>query len=180
MLNKSAIVWVLAATLMLTACAGRKKADDTEATGDSAATTTATPDTSGAAESGVGPAATAETAPVGAGPRGGLLEKRVIYFDFDKSEVRAEDMETVNAHARYLASNPQQKLRLEGHTDARGTREYNIGLGERRGQAVRRILMLQGASDSQVATVSFGEERPSVDGDDEAAFSQNRRVELVY
>ncbi len=89
-------------------------------------------------------------------------------------------MDLINAHARYLATNPQQKIRLEGHTDARGTREYNIGLGERRDQSVRRLLMVQGAADSQILTVSFGEERPAVEGDDEAAFAQNRRVELVY
>jgi peptidoglycan-associated lipoprotein len=72
------------------------------------------------------------------------------------------------------------KMKLEGNTDNRGTREYNIGLGERRAQAVRRALMLQGVAESQVSTVSFGAERPAADGDDEAAWSQNRRVEVVY
>jgi peptidoglycan-associated lipoprotein len=177
MADKRAIVFVMAAALLLTACAGRKKSDDTADAADAAPPAATAPST---ADSGVGPAAAPETAPAGTGPRGGLLDRRIIYFDFDKSEVRAEDMEIVNAHARYMASNPQQKLRLEGHTDARGTREYNIGLGERRGQAVRRILMLQGAADAQVATVSFGEERPAAEGDEESAFSQNRRVELVY
>ena len=72
------------------------------------------------------------------------------------------------------------KVRLEGHTDERGTREYNIGLGERRAQAVRRALMLQGVGEAQISTVSFGEERPAVAGDDEAAWAQNRRVEILY
>jgi len=86
----------------------------------------------------------------------------------------------VTQAARNLSSHPQLKVKLEGNTDGRGTREYNIGLGERRAQAVRRALMLQGVAESQITTVSFGAERPAVEGDDEAAWSQNRRVELNY
>ena len=110
----------------------------------------------------------------------GPLAKRIIYFDFDKSEIKPEFADTVSAHARNLTSHPNLKMKLEGNTDERGTREYNIGLGERRAQAVRRALMLQGVAESQLTTVSFGAERPAVEGDDEAAWSQNRRVELVY
>ena len=110
----------------------------------------------------------------------GPLAKRIIYFDFDKSEIKPEFADTVSAHARNLTSHPNLKMKLEGNTDERGTREYNIGLGERRAQAVRRALMLQGVAESQLPTVSFGAERPAVEGDDEAAWSQNRRVELVY
>ncbi len=172
--NPMKLTSVVAMALLMAACASRKSTAEPETAAAAPAATTAPSD------NGVGPAATAETAATTAGPRGGLLDQRVVYFDFDKSEVRASDLDIVNAHARYLASNPQQRIRLEGHTDARGTREYNIGLGERRGQAVRRLLMLQGASDGQVMTVSFGEERPAVDGDEEASFTQNRRVELVY
>jgi peptidoglycan-associated lipoprotein len=86
----------------------------------------------------------------------------------------------VAAHAKYLASRGGMKVRLEGHTDERGSREYNIGLGERRAQAVRRALLLQGASESQLSTVSYGEERPAAAGSDEAAWAKNRRVEIVY
>jgi peptidoglycan-associated lipoprotein len=110
----------------------------------------------------------------------GALAKRVIYFDFDKSEIKPEFAEVVAAHARNLTGHPNLKMKLEGNTDERGTREYNIGLGERRAQAVRRALMLQGVAESQLTTVSFGAERPAVEGDDEAAWAQNRRVELVY
>jgi len=110
----------------------------------------------------------------------GPLAKKVIYFDFDKSEIKPEFAETVTAHARNLTAHPNLKIKLEGNTDERGTREYNIGLGERRAQAVRRAMMLQGVAESQLTTVSFGAERPAVEGDDEAAWSQNRRVELVY
>src|SRR5271167_2840214 len=110
----------------------------------------------------------------------GPLARKVIYFDFDKSEIKPEFADLIAAHARNLTSNPNLKLKLEGNTDERGTREYNIGLGERRAQAVRRALMLQGVAESQLTTVSFGAERPAVEGDDETAWAQNRRVELVY
>jgi peptidoglycan-associated lipoprotein len=106
--------------------------------------------------------------------------RKVIYFDFDKSEIKPEFAAVVAAHARNLTSHPNLHMKLEGNTDERGTREYNIGLGERRAQAVRRALMLQGVAESQLTTVSFGAERPAVEGDDEAAWAQNRRVELVY
>src|ERR1700738_1913238 len=110
----------------------------------------------------------------------GPLARKVIYFDFDKSEIKPEFADIVAAHARNLTSHPNLKMKLEGNTDERGTREYNIGLGERRAQAVRRALMLQGVAESQLATVSFGAERPAVEGDDESAWAKNRRVELVY
>ncbi len=115
-----------------------------------------------------------------AGDATGPLAKRVIYFDFDKSEIKPEFADIVAFHARNLTSHPNLHLKLEGNTDERGTREYNIGLGERRAQAVRRALMLQGVAESQLTTVSFGSERPAAEGDDEAAWSLNRRVELVY
>ena len=115
-----------------------------------------------------------------AGPSGELLSKRVVYFDFDRAEIRADSQSVVAAHAQYLAKNPAQKVRLEGHADERGSREYNIGLGERRGQAVRRALLLQGVAEAQLTTVSYGEERPAVAGSDEQAYALNRRVEFVY
>ena len=115
-----------------------------------------------------------------AGPPGELLGKRIIYFDFDRSDIRADSQSIVAAHAAYLAKNPAQKVRLEGHADERGSREYNIGLGERRGQAVRRALALQGVAETQLSTVSYGEERPAAAGSDEQAYGLNRRVEIVY
>ena len=115
-----------------------------------------------------------------AGPAGEMLSKRVIYFDFDNAEIRPEFREIVAAHAASLAKSPNMKVRLEGHADERGSREYNIGLGERRSQSVRRALMLQGVGDGQIVTVSYGEERPAESGSDEAAWAKNRRVELVY
>ena len=114
------------------------------------------------------------------GPQGGLLAKRVIYFDFDSSDIKGEGNDVVAAHAKYLASHTSTRVRLEGNTDDRGSREYNIGLGERRAQAVRRALLLQGAAEGQISTVSYGEERPAAAGSDEAAWAKNRRVEIVY
>jgi peptidoglycan-associated lipoprotein len=115
-----------------------------------------------------------------AGPQAGLLAKRTVYFDFDSSEIKGEGTDIVAAHAKYLAANPATRVRLEGHTDERGSREYNIGLGERRAQSVRRALLLQGAGDAQISTVSYGEERPAVAVHDEAAWAKNRRVEIIY
>jgi peptidoglycan-associated lipoprotein len=115
-----------------------------------------------------------------AGPQTGLLAKRIVYFDFDSSDIKGDGNDVVAAHSKYLASHASTRVRLEGNTDDRGSREYNIGLGERRAQAVRRALLLQGATESQIATVSYGAERPAVVGNDEAAWSKNRRVEIVY
>jgi peptidoglycan-associated lipoprotein len=109
----------------------------------------------------------------------GASGRQIIYFDFDKSEIKPEFADIVKSNAQNLTGHPNVKLKLEGNTDERGTREYNIGLGERRAQAVRRALMLQGVSETQITTVSFGAERPAAEGDDEAAWAQNRRVELV-
>jgi peptidoglycan-associated lipoprotein len=114
------------------------------------------------------------------GPSGELLSKRIVYFDFDRADIRADSQSVVTAHAAFLAKNPNQKVRLEGHADERGSREYNIGLGERRGQAVRRALLLQGVAEVQLSTVSYGEERPAAAGSDEQTYSLNRRVEIVY
>ena len=108
------------------------------------------------------------------------LSQRLIYFEFDDSSVKQEFHDLLTWHGRYLASNPDMKLRLEGHTDERGTREYNIALGERRSQSVRRLLMFQGAADAQLEVISYGEEKPAAYEHDENAWSQNRRVELVY
>ena len=104
----------------------------------------------------------------------------VIYFDYDSSDIKPEYNNVVTAHAKYLASNSSLKVRLEGNTDERGTREYNIGLGERRAQSVRRALLLQGVAEAQVTTLSYGEERPAASGSDEAAYAKNRRVEFGY
>lgn len=104
----------------------------------------------------------------------------VFYFDFDKAVVRQQGFADLEAHARYLAQNPTASVRLEGHADERGTREYNMALGERRAKSVERLLMVNGATANQVETVSYGEEKPAMIGHDAAAWGKNRRVELKY
>ena len=109
-----------------------------------------------------------------------LLSVRIIYFEYDSSDIRPEYRQTVEAHAAYLTANPSTTLTLEGHADERGSREYNLALGERRAQSIKRQMTLLGASTNQIRTVSYGEERPSIDGHDETAWSENRRVEIIY
>jgi peptidoglycan-associated lipoprotein len=105
---------------------------------------------------------------------------RVVYFDYDSFEVKAEFAATLEANARYLNANRTRRVGLEGHTDERGGREYNLALGQKRAEAVRRALSLLGVSEAQMEAVSFGEEKPAQTGLDEAAFAKNRRVELTY
>lgn len=105
---------------------------------------------------------------------------RTVYFDYDSFAVRPEFAATLEAHAKYLAANSSRRVALEGHTDERGGREYNLALGQKRGEAVRRALSLLGVKEAQMEAVSFGEEKPAVVGFDEAAFAKNRRVELTY
>lgn len=108
------------------------------------------------------------------------LSKKVFYFPFDSSEVSADDRDTLAAHAKFLADHPQAKVTVEGNADERGSREYNLALGERRAQSVQRLLALQGAKKDQIKVVSYGEERPVATCHDESCWSKNRRVELVY
>lgn len=108
-----------------------------------------------------------------------LLEQSTVYFEFDSTTIRREFEARLRAHGEELRDNRNRRVRLEGHADERGSREYNIGLGERRAQEVRRMLLLSGASSAQITTISYGEERPVAIGHDESAWSQNRRVELI-
>ena len=166
------VVLLLAAACALSACASKPS----KPAGEQGMASTGA-EGAGAANAGASGGSGDDEA---AGPQAGLLAKRTVYFDFDSSEIKGEGTDIVAAHAKYLAANPGTRVRLEGHTDERGSREYNIGLGERRAQAVRRALLLQGAADTQISTVSYGEERPAVPGHEEAAWAKNRRVEIVY
>ena len=110
----------------------------------------------------------------------GVLAARTVYFEFDSSELPASERVKIEAHARYLSEHSGALITLEGHADERGSREYNIALGERRADAVRRLMTLLGAADPQIRAISYGEERPAADGHDESAWGLNRRVEIVY
>jgi peptidoglycan-associated lipoprotein len=176
-MHRLIITLLVAASLALTACGPKVKKPSS---------TAGTEVGSGAQGSGAGLSGSAADAGNGnpddetAGPQGGLLAKRIVYFDFDSSDLKGEATDIVAAHAKYLGTNPNARVRLEGHTDERGSPEYNVGLGERRAQAVRHALLLQGATEPQISTVSYGEERPAVAGHDEAAWAKNRRVEILY
>jgi peptidoglycan-associated lipoprotein len=111
---------------------------------------------------------------------GNILSKRSIFFDLDSNLVKEEYKPIVAAHARYLQENRGAKMRVEGNADERGSREYNIALGQRRADAVRQMMQLLGAQASQIETVSFGEEKPRCTGNDEACWQQNRRGDIVY
>jgi len=109
-----------------------------------------------------------------------ILANRTIYFEFDSAKLSDETLSILEAHGAFIAGNGDVDVRLEGHSDERGSREYNIALGDRRAQSVRRVLLLQGASSDQIDTVSYGEEQPAMAGHTEEAWDENRRVELIY
>lgn len=140
-----------------------------------------------AADPRVGPAANTErqVAPVSAeqapaavvGPTG---VSRIVYFDYDSYVLKPEFQSLIEAHGRFLRSNERHRISIEGHTDERGGREYNLALGQRRSEAVRRALGLLGIADNRIEAISFGEEKPSRPGHEEAAWSRNRRAEIGY
>lgn len=109
-----------------------------------------------------------------------ILSKRTIYFDFDSAAIRDEFRPLIEAHAQYMKEHTQAKSILQGHTDERGSREYNIALGQRRAESVNQAMTLLGVPDAQMESVSLGEEKPISEGHDEAAWQQNRRVEILY
>jgi len=111
---------------------------------------------------------------------GNILSQKTIYFDFDSSELKPEYLDLVKYHGKYLALNPDAHVRLEGHTDERGSREYNIALADRRAQSVKRLMLFQGVRDDQITIISYGEEKPADPGHNEQAWAKNRRVEIVY
>lgn len=110
----------------------------------------------------------------------GVLAKRSIYFDLDSFEVKPEYRSLVEAHATFLRRSPGRKVVVEGNTDERGSREYNLSLGQKRAEAVKKMLVLMGVPESQLEAVSFGEEKPKAQGSDEAAYAENRRSDLSY
>lgn len=169
-------LWPLLVVAVLAGCASSSK------TPEEAAAATGT-EAGGASSTGISDGGMGQGAATGGNALGGpgaAKENRVIYFDYDSFTVKSEYNAIIQANAKYLVGNPASKVRLEGHADERGSREYNIGLGEKRAQAVRNALMLQGAASDQISTVSYGEERPAVTGSDEEAYSLNRRVDIVY
>jgi len=171
---------VLAAVVMLAGCASGVKLDGEAPVESRTATTVGAGGTAGGTASSSGTSQTQVT-PVDLSKSNAAANSnlaRVIYFDYDSFVVKSEFQSTVEAHAKALAVDRQRRLSIEGHTDERGGREYNLALGQKRAEAVAKSLTLLGAVDSQVEAVSFGKERPAATGSDEASFAKNRRVEL--
>jgi peptidoglycan-associated lipoprotein len=168
----------LALLSLLAACASEPVVEETPQP-----TAAATPAEPAPAETAPAPAATEAAAPVApAEPAAADMvpSELAVHFPFDVDAVQAEDRATVQAHGKYLSEHRNVKVRLEGNADERGSSEYNLGLGQRRANNVKKLLILSGAKDSQVTTVSYGEEKPVASGHDEASWAQNRRVDFVY
>jgi peptidoglycan-associated lipoprotein len=157
---------------LLAACASDKPAE--------VASAPVTPTEAPAAPVAEAPAAVAPVAVDPLDDANSILSKRSAYFAFDKSVIKAEDKPMIEAHGQYLASHADRKVEVEGNADERGSSEYNIGLGNRRANSVKKMLIVSGAKAEQISTVSFGEEKPKATGHNEAAWSQNRRADIVY
>ncbi len=167
------IATLTASLIVLTACSTAQTAPVNDGTGGEGA------NGGGVQANGIGDG----TSFGGSGSRMGStlrVENQRYYFDFDHSDVREVDLASLKVQSRYLATHPHARVLLEGNTDDRGSREYNIALGDRRARSVEAILEADGVSKKQITTVSYGAEKPVATGQDEDAYSQNRRVDLVY
>ena len=178
---KLLVLPVLASALIMTGCASRKPAAEiqTGQTPNSAGTTVSTEGLSEDAALNAQNLAGASSKGVTAANKA-FLAKRVVHFDYDSSDLSNEDYQTLQAHAQFLVANANSKVALTGHTDERGTREYNMALGERRAKAVESFLITNGVNPTQLEAVSYGKEMPINTGHDENAWKENRRVELNY
>ncbi|MDB5767739.1 MAG: pal [Collimonas fungivorans] len=171
MLNIRNFALVVASAILLAACSSPVKLDDKAVpVVDSGAT--------GADARSVNTVDAGSSDPLN--QPGGILSKRSIYFDFDSYTVKDEFKAVVEAHAQYLNSHKNRKIIIQGNTDDRGGREYNLALGQKRAEAVRKALVLLGVSDTQVEAVSLGKEKPKALGSDEASYAENRRSDIVY
>jgi peptidoglycan-associated lipoprotein len=172
----------LTLSLTLVGCGSNVKLNDVAVEDRSGAPTAASPTPApaaapAAAGRAVAPVEIRSADSAAAGPAG---VARVIYFDYDSFTVRSEFQPAVDAHSRFLTSNKARKIAIEGHTDERGGREYNLALGQKRAEAVRRSMTLLGVAESQIEAVSLGEEKPAQTGSTEEAYARNRRAEVNY
>ena len=177
--------WIIVAFVMALVAGCQSTEEKPAPVEEGAPTSTAPAATPGATTSGT------TTAPVTGTPGGpysaaalkdpnSILSKRSIYFDFDESVIKDQYRPIIEAHAKYLQVNKNARVTLQGNTDERGTREYNIALGQRRADAVKQMMILLGAQEIQIETVSFGKEKPRREGHDETSWSENRRVDIVH
>jgi peptidoglycan-associated lipoprotein len=181
------LIFSLAALAIFAGCASQDTKEQPGATVEERKPTTA--DTAPAVKPTPPPVVTTpkttplDSKPIGANPLkdpGNILSKRSVFFDYDSTVVKDEFKPLVTAHARYLTQNRGAKVAIQGNTDERGSREYNLALGQRRADSVKQMMILLGAQESQIESVSFGEEKPRAMGHDESAYSENRRSDIVY
>lgn len=167
---------------LLAACASEPTKDEEQAPEAAAteSTTTAAPETGAADNAPVATEPTTAAQPQAAAEEDAAPGENSVYFPFDVDSVQAADRATVQAHGKYLSQHRGMKVRLEGNADERGSSEYNLGLGQRRANNVKKLLVLSGAKESQITTVSYGEEKPRCSAHEESCWSQNRRVDFVY
>ena len=168
-----ALAATMSAVLLLAGCSS-VKLDDVPVETRNPGTGTAGAGTGGAAQRRVTPVDLSKDANANLGPQ------RIVYFDFDSYVIKDEFKPVVEVNAKALVADRKKRLQIEGHTDERGGREYNLALGQKRAEAVAKSLVLLGATDAQMESVSFGKERPTAAGSDEAAWAKNRRAELNY
>ncbi len=167
---------IVGAALLLAGCGSSVKLDEVPVEDRAGAAVSASAaDASATANGGVTPV-DLDRSQAGIAPTG----PRIIYFDYDSFVIKPEFQAVLDAHARHIRADKNRKVAIEGHTDERGGREYNLALGQKRAEAVRRALVLLGVADSQVEAVSFGKEKPAVQGGDETAWAKNRRAEISY
>ena len=178
MINRS--FWVLALTVALAACSSGVKLNEVPVedknASPSAPTASSSPISTDASQSAVTSVVGGKAGSAGFAPAG----VNVVYFDYDSFPLKPEARAVLERNATHLQANKQFKIQLEGHTDERGGREYNLALGQKRAETVRKALTLLGVSDAQLEAVSFGKEKPAGAGSDEVAFAKNRRVEIKY
>ena len=171
MLKLKSTICSLAVLALIAGCSSTKL-DDSAANGAGAGGAGSGGAASGGAPGTIGPNAQTAAGPVGVA--------RIVYFDYDSYTIKPEFQSLIDGHARFLKANPQRRISIEGHTDERGGREYNLALGQKRSEAVRRALTLLGVNDAQIEAVSFGKEKPAAQGTGEDVWAQNRRAEIVY
>ena len=168
-------LWILALTAVLAGCSSGVKLNDVPVE-DKTASANDTSSSASTAQSTVAPVLSSNASVQGMAPAG----LNVVYFDYDSFTLKLEARAVLERNAAHLQANKKFKVQLEGHTDERGGREYNLALGQKRAETVRRALTLLGVSDAQVEAVSFGKEKPAANGADETAYAKNRRVEIKY
>jgi peptidoglycan-associated lipoprotein len=170
---RASLLAVAALTLVLTACSSTPVA-----TNEAPVATAATPAAFSAPEPKSAPAA--QAIPDYLDTNSPIYQQKSVYFDFDVFTIKNEFTAMIERHANYLKAHPELEVKLEGNADERGGREYNLALGQKRSESVKRALVTRGAADKQLEAVSFGEEKPKAKGHDEASWAENRRVDFVY